>query len=707
MRHLLIAFALLAPVHGAEIDFNRDVKPILRDNCWACHGATQQMATLRLDQREAALIAGRGKMAIVPGGSDRSLVYRRVAGIDKPQMPPTGPLTPEQIGIIKDWLDQGAKWPAEPPPKQDWRPDARVTPLLAEIRKGNFAAVRNAVKMDKKLALARDDRGFTLLMQATLYSTSDGVKYLLAEGADANAADLGGITPLMMAIEDAEKVRALLQAGADPNGHSIDGRTAVMIAADRKYSSDVLRLLVEQGAKSTPESGQTDPLVQVARNGDLESMKVLVAAREGKYPPAAVASAAQADCMACLQLILDTAPPKSALSDALRAASVTSRIDILTALLDAGADPNAKGPDGQTALMRAAYSDFPSAARMKLLSDHGADERAVANDGDTAAIKAARKVGSWQTPNSEPTGIRDAVQRSLTLLQKSGPSFWNGSGCISCHQQSLPAMTVHIAREHGFAVDEPAARAAVKLTSDYLDARRERLLEGISPPGGIDTTSYILFGLAAEHAPPTEAIESAARYLKVRQAEDGSFPVATHRPPLEFSTFTITALVMRDLLEFAPAPLRTEYTASVAKAAAWLATAKPQVNEEYAFKILGLVWGKGSPDAIATTAKSLASQQGPDGGWSQLPTLPRDAYATGQALVALEASGMKTSDPVYQHGVQFLLRTQFPDGSWYVKSRAELVQIFFESGYPHGTDQFISAAGASWATAALALTQPK
>lgn len=266
-------------------------------------------------------------------------------------------------------------------------------------------------------------------------------------------------------------------------------------------------------------------------------------------------------------------------------------------------------------------------------------------------------------------------------------------------------MTVNIAREHGLAVDEPAARAAVKLTSDYLDARRERLLEGISPPGGIDTTAYIVFGLASEHAAPTEAIESATRYLKVRQAEDGSFPVAVHRPPLEFSTFTITALVMRDLLAFAPAPLRAEYTASVARAAAWLASAQPQVTEEYAFKILGLVWGKGSPEAIAKTAAALASQQEGDGGWSQLPYLPRDAYATGQALVALAASGMKTSDPVYQRGVQFLLGSQLPDGTWHVKSRAEPVQIYFESGYPHGVDQFISAAGASWATAALSLTQ--
>ena len=463
MRLFWIALAFCVPLLGAEIDFNRDVKPILRDNCWACHGPTQQMATLRLDQREAAMIAGRGKMAIMPGGSDRSLVYRRVAGIDKPQMPPTGPLTPEQIGIIKDWLDQGAKWPAEPPPKHDWQPHARVTPLLAEIRKGHFAPVRSALKSDRQLARARDEHGFTLLMQASLYATAGDVNDLLAQGADANAADIGGITPLMMAVEDTEKVRVLLKAGADPNAHSIDGRTALMIAADRKYSSDVLRLLVDQGAKSAPEPGQTDPLVQVARNGDLESMRVLAKAREGQYPPAAVTAAAQADCMDCLKIILDTKPPKSALSDALRAAAVTSRVDILIALLEAGADPNAKGPDGQTALMRAAYSDYKHPAAIRTLLDHEADASVVANDGDTVIKKAERKgyrnmddllasvyccggvSAIFDFPPAPEVLIRQSIEKSLALLQKAGPSFWNGSGCISCHQQSLPAMTVHIA----------------------------------------------------------------------------------------------------------------------------------------------------------------------------------------------------------------------------------------------------------------------
>jgi ankyrin repeat protein len=724
-RVLLLVAAIATPALAAEVDFERDVKPILRENCWGCHGPTQQAAMLRLDQREAALIAGRGKMAIVPGGSDRSLVYRRIAGLEGSRMPPTGPLTPEQIATIKDWLDQGAKWPDEPAAQRDWTPEPRLAPLLGEIRKGNFAAVHKAVATDAKLARARDDRGFTLLMQASLYAMPADVSWLLARGADPKAADVGGITALMLAVDDSRKVRALLKAGADPNAHSIDGRTALLLAADRKQGADVLRVLLENGAKSAPEPGQVDPLVQVTRNGDTESMKLLAAQRDGKYPPAAVTAAAQADCMACLRMVLDQGPPKAAISDALRVASVTSDIDILKALLAAGADPNAKDATGQTALMRAAYSDLADPERVRLLLDHGADVNAQANNGDTALKKAERKGPTdvaklLGIPNSEdspvqmakPVDVHTALLRSLPLLQKTGPSFFAGSGCISCHHQSLPAMAVSIAREHGFPVDETAEKAVVKLVADYLDARRERLLEGISPPGVQDTTSYILFGLAVEHFPGSEAVEAAARYLKVRQSQDGSWQVAVHRPPLESSTITVTALVMRDLAAFAPAPLRAEYNASIAKAAVYLAQAQPLSNEDYAYKILGLVWtkgvwSKGPKAAIAQTAAALARRQRADGGWSQLPTLESDAYATGQALVALEASGMKTTNPVYKNGVDFLLRTQLADGSWHVKSRAEPVQVYFESGFPHGIDQFISTAGTSWATAALALTSQK
>jgi hypothetical protein len=83
-----------------------------------------------------------------------------------------------------------------------------------------------------------------------------------------------------------------------------------------------------------------------------------------------------------------------------------------------------------------------------------------------------------------------------------------------------------------------------------------------------------------------------------------------------------------------------------------------------------------------------------------------DAYASGQALYAL---GVASSNGApYKKGVSYLMRTQAQDGSWHVKTRSLPVQPYFESGFPYGHDQWISAAGTSWASMALSLAvQPQ
>ena len=94
-------------------------------------------------------------------------------------------------------------------------------------------------------------------------------------------------------------------------------------------------------------------------------------------------------------------------------------------------------------------------------------------------------------------------------------------------------------------------------------------------------------------------------------------------------------------------------------------------------------------------------------GWAQLASLDSDAYATGTALVALhQAGGIATADPAYRNGLRFLLAKQSDDGSWHVRTRSTPIQTYYESGYPHGEDQFISITAAGWATTALALALP-
>src|SRR5262245_34099365 len=119
---LAIALAvprLLAAVAtaGHTVNFNRDIQPILADNCYSCHGPDekQRKANLRLDTREGAFRIQDGKAVIVPGQSAKSELYRRisVADDDDDHMPPAKSkrhLTAGQIESIRQWIDQGAPW---------------------------------------------------------------------------------------------------------------------------------------------------------------------------------------------------------------------------------------------------------------------------------------------------------------------------------------------------------------------------------------------------------------------------------------------------------------------------------------------------------------------------------------------------------------------------------------------------------------------
>jgi len=84
--------------------------------------------------------------------------------------------------------------------------------------------------------------------------------------------------------------------------------------------------------------------------------------------------------------------------------------------------------------------------------------------------------------------------------------------------------------------------------------------------------------------------------------------------------------------------------------------------------------------------------------------LESDAYATGSALVALHEPGeLASGDAAFQKGLAYLLKTQLDDGSWRVVSRSKPFQPYYESGFPHGKDQFISCAASAWATWAMVL----
>ena len=109
MRFIVWGLILSCGAQTKAVDFNRDVQPILTTRCSGCHGPQQQMKGLRVDQADALL------NVVVPGDSGASKLIQRVSSTKKGfGMPPVGaPLTPAEIELLRAWIDQGAKIPAQ------------------------------------------------------------------------------------------------------------------------------------------------------------------------------------------------------------------------------------------------------------------------------------------------------------------------------------------------------------------------------------------------------------------------------------------------------------------------------------------------------------------------------------------------------------------------------------------------------------------
>lgn len=306
--------------------------------------------------------------------------------------------------------------------------------------------------------------------------------------------------------------------------------------------------------------------------------------------------------------------------------------------------------------------------------------------------------------------IDAAINKSLPLLENSSHTFLKNAtvltNCHSCHNQGLGLVTFSLAKQKGFAVSDSIFNEAVDSTyrqwKTYSNIRE--LMEDDDPLATLITGDYDLWGLQEANFKGDKLINILTLNIMHMQTSDGSWFSPAKRPPLEYYSFSVTALATKNIQSFMPSVLRNEVAQRVTRARAWMTLAKPIANEEQAFQLLGLTWCDGDKAFIAGQAKKLIAAQHADGGWSQLDSLPTDAYASGQALYALSRSGqLDVSDPVYQRGIDFLLRTQKADGSWHVKTRSFPFVPYINSGFPHEKDQFISAAGSNWATMALLL----
>ncbi len=732
---VLTAGGELPPAADITVDFDQHVRPLLAAKCHSCHGEKQQQAGLRLDKRQNALRGGDYGPVIVRGnGAESKLIKKLVGGDGGMQMPPTGPLEAEQIGVLRAWIDQGAVFgdvafevaaPRKPV-------DPKVQELIDAVRKHDIASVKALLKDAPEQVNGQDGGGSTPLHHAAGFGTLETMKLLIDAGAEVDARNDRNSTPLHWAVSDGAKVRQLLENGADINAKTERQRTPLSLAAAMLFDIAPLKLLLDKGANPNIASidGQT-PLMYAARAGNLEVMELLLAK---KADPLAVAgsgavalmAAAASRNAAAVKLLLEHGANVDAKTKrnvtALSGAASRGAEDIVKLLLDEGAEVNIRDYQGHSPLLFAAMSESMSAPTVRLLLDKGA-KTGVSGHGVSGPEETARMLAGKRGDNEvarllgvseqqrksggvaaapEAAGDRsaeEAVEAAIALLEMQSPNFIKRGGCNSCHNQNLPAAAAALARERGI----KAPKTIAQIPLEALERSPERAMNHAVTGAGV---LYELFGFAATGRLPDEYTDSLVHYLKRIQEKEGHWASGRGtRPPLSSDDFITTALTLNALKVYSPEAERADTKKRLALAARWLEAGKPLNSQERAFHLLGLKWAGGNDGVIEHGIKLLAATQRPDGGFPQLPTMGSDAYATGQALYALHlAGGMETSNAVYQKGVRYLLRTQAADGSWHVKTRALPLQPYFESGFPYGQDQWISAAGTSWASMALALT---
>lgn len=585
------------------------------------------------------------------------------------------------------------------------------------------------------------------IVRAAYLGDEKAVAAAIAAHAAVNAADDAGGTALLYGVRSEAIERELLEHGANPNVAAKDGMTPLIAAAGLADSYGTVKLLLEHGADVHAKLKDWEAaLPHAVYGGDARTIRLLLdhgapAGITGAKTLSPLVTAAYMGDLPTIKLLLDRGanPNDNAgfAGHALNHAFYAEHPDCAAELIRRGSDvtfASVQGAGTPPMVFAAYHQTDPALAR--LLVEHGAAIGAANEDGATALTYALRlqpdsslvaylrSMGLKEPaahearealPPATPVELTDAalrprLQRAVAALQVSSDAFLargfvhNDAHCVSCHQQSLPAVAALVVAERGVPVDlAPLGRSFAALRGE-LEATsqpmRELRMDAIPDPSLV--LGYPGLSLAVWRQGTDPVLQNVARYLMAQQLGDGSWASHDIRPPIEDGPILGTAFAARFVASFAGPEAKAAADESVARARHFLETAKPDTLNRQVFQLLGLFFTGAPAPERAALAQALIARQLPDGGWEQMPGRGSDAWATGSALVALyRAIGMPVTDPVYQKGAAFLVRTQGADGTWWVHSRTWPFQPHFDGKFAHGKDQWISAAGTSWAAIAL------
>ena len=582
--------------------------------------------------------------------------------------------------------------------------------------------------------------GITPLMAAAEAGSLDAMKMLIDRRADVNSRNTFGSTALMWSVTDAKKVRLLLDHGADVNVAARSGRTALIVAEFANPSAEVARMLLAKGAnvavmdqrKVTPMNAATfgndtatvrllldasadvntadtfiglTPLINAAGNRNLEAVKLLLAkganvnaVSKTQDLPRIQTGTVEFGGWTPLLMAVPFGPP-----------------EIVRTLMDAGAKVNVQDYRGFTPLMLAAATDRANPETVRLLLAHSADTQPKTRAGETvsdwaakfsdaAVMRALGGAAKAEAANvqlsSEARELRTAVQRSVSLLERTTSQFFGKAACFACHEQPAAAFAVGAARAKGIAIDD---KAAAERWGQLTSALNGSQLEGAAPLGGADNNLYLAEALVRSGYTPDHKTDVLAANLAAYQGGDGGWHLPGYaRSPLQDNDFSRTAMAIRALKTYGTAGRAAEMKERIERAKQWLLHANPLTTEDLDMRLTGVASAGASVSDLRKLAEPILARQRPDGGFAQRDGFASDAYATGMTLWTLANAGVvQANQDVYRRGVKFLLATQSADGSWHVSSRATKFQIYFESGFPYGHDQWISTMATGWASAAL------
>jgi hypothetical protein len=322
-------------------------------------------------------------------------------------------------------------------------------------------------------------------------------------------------------------------------------------------------------------------------------------------------------------------------------------------------------------------------------------------------------------PRATTQQVHQKVDRAIGYLQTECAAWLNTRKCAACHHVAMPLWALSKAQRQGYAIDK---KFLADTTESLLGSRDKLMASKIFPnpadppdprPQGRGLNMGLPFLAVAAQSLPSltegqkQSLKLIAEEIVKKQQPDGSweFFATLRRPPINENQTTDAAWIIMALAGETRLDSPPSQRAALSKAIAWAGAAKlSDIHQDKVLKILMGVRSAKPRKTMQTTIDELLALQRADGGWSQtIPELRSDAFATGQTLYVLSLVGFTAERPEIKRGMDFLVATQKPDGSWPMISRST------PDGSPGSSKLLtpITCAATSWATLGLARLAPK